>query len=206
MIKAVIFDVGGVLIRTLDHSHRRRWEQQLGLGERESEEIVFNSSVGQKAQRGEISDDELWSWVGRYLELDDEIEDFHQAFWAGDVLDSELISFIRALRPSYQTAIISNATDGLRKSLRDQHQITDAFDLIVGSAEEKVMKPNDKIFWITLDRLGRQPAESVFIDDFAHNIQAAQDLGMATIHFQPGIDIPFELAKLGVKPAVGKEI
>jgi len=52
MIKAVIFDVGGVLIRTVDHNYRRKWEKQLGLAKGESEEIVFNSDMGLRAQRG----------------------------------------------------------------------------------------------------------------------------------------------------------
>ncbi|MCZ7672890.1 MAG: HAD-IA family hydrolase [Chloroflexi bacterium] len=55
-----------------------------------------------------------------------------------------------------------------------------------------------RIYQRTLARLGRQPAEAVFIDDFAHNIQAAQELGMATIHFKPGTNVPAELATLGV--------
>lgn len=201
MIKAVIFDVGGVLIRTTDHSHRRDWEKKLDLSERESEEIIFNSIMGQKAQNGEISDGELWSWVGHHLELGHELDAFRNGFWAGDELDMALIDYIRSLRPTYQTAIISNATDGLRKLLTDQHQIADAFDMIIGSAEEKVMKPNHEIYLIALNRLGRQPAEAVFIDDFAHNIKAAQELGMATIHFQSDTNIPAELARLEVIPA-----
>ncbi|MDX1413430.1 MAG: HAD family phosphatase [Candidatus Promineifilaceae bacterium] len=198
MIKAVIFDVGGVLIRTQDHSHRREWEQILGLDERESEEIVFNSEMGQKAQKGEISDQQLWAWVDERLNLGDRLEAFRDGFWAGDQLDMTLISYIQSLRPKYQTAIISNATDGLRNSLTNEHKISRAFDLIIGSAEEKTMKPDHKIYWLALKRLGRHPNEAVFIDDFAQNIRAAQEVGMATIHYQPGIHIPAELAKLGV--------
>ena len=199
MIKAVIFDVGGVLIRTADHSSRRQWEKKLGLAEWESEQIVFNSEMGHKAQRGEISDAELWQWVGQRLTLSPKrLADFRAGFWAGDVLDEALIEYIRRLRPAYQTAIISNATDGLHDSLTHQHAIADAFDLIVGSAVEKVMKPDPEIYRRALARLGRPPDEAVFIDDFAHNIAAAQALGMAVIHYQPGTDVPAELARLGV--------
>ena len=199
MIKAIIFDVGGVLIRTADHSSRRGWEKQLGLAEQESEQIVFNSEMGHKAQRGEISDSELWQWVGQRLNLTPKrLAEFQAGFWAGDVLDTKLVAFIHRLRPTYQTAIISNATDGLHDSLTRQHAIADAFDLIVGSAVEKVMKPDPEIYVRTLARLGRQPDEAVFIDDFAHNIAAAQALGMSTIHFRPGTDVPAELARLGV--------
>lgn len=206
MIKAIIFDVGGVLIRTNDPSPRRQWEQKLGLAERESEQIVFNSEIGQKAQCGVITDTALWDWVGQRLNLSSaELAAFRADFWAGDVLDTDLVDFIRRLRPAYQTAVISNATDGLHDSLANEHKIADAFDLIVGSAREKVMKPAPEIYQRTLQRLGRLPHEAVFIDDFAHNIQAAQELGWHTIHFRPGTNVPAELAKLGVVPPDEKD-
>ncbi|MCB9445661.1 MAG: HAD family phosphatase [Ardenticatenaceae bacterium] len=201
MIKAVIFDVGGVLIRTHDHTPRRQWEWKLGLAEWQSEQIVFNSEMGYQAQKGEITDEALWQWVGERLDLSAlELAKFRADFWAGDALDSELVNFVRRLRPTYQTAIISNATDGLLNSLTKEYKIADAFDLIVSSAQEKVMKPAPEIFHRTLLRLKRKPEEVVFIDDFTHNVQAAQALGWHTIHFQPGISVPVELAKLGVIP------
>lgn len=203
MIKAVIFDVGGVLVRTVDHSYRRGWEKRLGLAEGESETIVFNSEMGRQAQEGAIADEALWAWVGQYLQLGDQLEAFRAGFWQGDLLDRELIGFIRSLRPKYQTAIISNATDSLGSSLRDKFEIADAFDVIVGSADVQIMKPDPAIYELTLDRLNQEAEACVFIDDFAHNIEAAEELGMATVHFQMGINVPAELAKLGVVPAKG---
>jgi len=201
MIQAVVFDVGGVLIRTHGRKSRRMWEDKLGLAEWESEEIVFNSEMGTKAQAGEVTDAALWAWVGQRLGLDEAgLAAFYHDFWADDVLDRELVDFVRGLRPSYQTAIISNATDNLRHALTHAHKIADAFDLIVCSAEEKVMKPDGRIYQRTLQRLGRAPAETVFIDDFPHNIDAACSLGMHTILFQPGVDVCAELARLGVVP------
>lgn len=197
MIKAVIFDVGGVLLRTADQSHRRHWETQLGLRPGELEAIVLNSEMGHKAQRGEISDDALWTWTGERLALGDQLDAFRRDFWAGDELDEDLVALIRRLRPAYQTAVISNATDALVMTLT-RHDLIDAFDLIVGSAEEGIMKPDQAIFMSTLARLNIAPEEAVFIDDFQHNISAASDLGLATIHFQPGVDIVKELAALGV--------
>lgn len=197
MIKAVIFDVGGVLLRTEDYSPRRALEVRLGLSPWESEEIVFNSEMGTRAQMGEISRTALWAWVGEQFGLDqDGLAAVQETFWAGDVLDNELVDYIRALRPEYQTAIISNADDGLRALLTEKYQIADAFDLMVYSAEENVMKPDPEIYRRTLRRLGRRPEESVFIDDFQENVQAARELGMATIHYRPGLNIPKELKEI----------
>ena len=199
MIKAVIFDVGGVLLRTQDHGPRRRWERQLGLQDWESEQIVFSGEMGTAAQQGVMDDGELWTWIGRHLQLEDEqLKQFRQDFWSGDVLDEELINLIRRLRAEYQTAIISNATDYLRRLLENEHKIADAFDLVVCSAEEKVMKPDSEIYLRTLQRLEREPQEAVFIDDNLDNVSAARNLGMWTIHYHEGLNVEEELAGLGV--------
>jgi epoxide hydrolase-like predicted phosphatase len=205
MIKAIILDFGGVMLRTEDHSHRRRWEAQLGLSPGEAEEIVFNSQVGQQAQRGEVSNEALWAWVGQRLDLGDQLEAFRHDFWAGDVLDVDMVSAVRALQTSYQTAMISNATDSLREDLETKHGIADAFDLIVISAEEHVMKPAPDIYERTLRKLGRGAEEAVFVDDFERNIKAASDLGMAVLHYRPGVDLVAELAALGIAVPGAKE-
>jgi epoxide hydrolase-like predicted phosphatase len=198
-IKAIIFDFGGVLVRTADRSSRQRLERRLGLAEWQSEKIVFNNEMGQKAQRGEATNEALWQSVADRLSLSPEaLTQFQQEFWGGDALDEALVDLIRALKTKYATALISNATDGLRQTLTGKYPVADAFDLIVISAEEKTMKPGPEIYLRTLDRLGVKAAESVFVDDFAENIVAARSLGMQAIHFNPSVNVAAELKKLGV--------
>ncbi|MCP5094988.1 MAG: HAD family phosphatase [Chloroflexi bacterium] len=199
MIQAILFDVGGVLLRTEDHTYRRTWEKKLGLKPWESETIVFNSEMGTKAQQGKISDDELWLWVGNHIGLtDDQLKTFRHDFWAGDVLDNALVDLIRGLHGRYQTAIISNYNDSLRPIVTHKFKIADAFDEIIISCEEGIMKPDPQIYQTALSRLGRKPEETVFIDDFAHNVEAAQALGMHAIHFTPQLNFAASLTDLGI--------
>lgn len=199
MIEAIIFDVGGVLIRTHDHRSRRAWEEKLGLSPWASEEIVFASDAGTAAQLGKLSNEGLWSWIGNHLQLNEgQLRAFRNDFWLGDALDMSLVSLIRRLQARYQTAIISNATNDLRRQLQEEHQIADAFDLIVCSAEEAIMKPNPDIYRRTLSRLQRKPYETVFIDDAPENVAAARNLGMYAIQFQEGLDLPGRLSELGI--------
>jgi len=198
-IRAVIFDVGGVLIRTDDPRPRAELERRLGLAPGAAEELVFNGEMGTRAQLGEISAGELWRWVQQRLGLDDAgLEEFRRAFFGGDRLDVELVNYVRALRPRRQTAIISNAMDSLRTQLTTDDPAADAFDLIVCSAEERVMKPDAAIYERTLARLGVAPDEAVFVDDAARNIAGARAVGMHALHYMPGMDVPGELARLGV--------
>jgi len=201
MIKAVIFDVGGVLVRTEDRAPRRKLEERLNLAPGEAERLVYNSDMGKAAQRGEITSAELWRWVQECFAFDAvEVQIFREQFWGGDRLNQPLVDLIRRLRPHYQTAIISNAMDDLNQALAESYPIADAFDLIVGSAYEGIMKPDAEIFQRTLARLGRAPEETIFVDDFAHNVEGARAVGMHAIHYTPQIDVAAALASYGIAP------
>lgn len=199
MIKAVIFDVGGVLLKTFDWSFRQRWDEKLGLPKRTIEELVFNSPLGMAAQLGQVTIEEHWQLIGRELGLTAaELATLRHDFWAGDAFDLELINWIRQLRPRYQTAVISNAFTDLRQVLTVEFNFGDVFDLITVSAEEGVMKPHPAIYERTLTQLGVQPAEAIFIDDNLRNIEAAQALGLKTVHYQREVDVPAVCALEGV--------
>lgn len=201
MISAVIFDVGGVLLRTEDGAPRRALENRLGLAHGQAEQLVFNSDKGRAAQLGQISAAELWAWVGDYFGLDEAgLVRFQQEFFGGDRLNRPLLELVHALHGRYQTAIISNFMDNLTEVITDRFPIAPAFDLIVGSAYEGVMKPDAEIFNRTLARLGVPPAQAVFVDDFLHNIAGARAAGLQTIHYTPTTNVAAKLAKLGVTP------
>ena len=199
LIKAVIFDMGGVLVRTVDPTPRAAAEARLGLAPGQAEWLVMNSPAGREAQHGAITTVELWAWVQQELGLDAAaLADFRHAFWAGDQLDAALVDLIRSLRPRYQTALLSNFMDELRELVTVRYPMADAFDLIVGSCYEGIMKPEAAIFERILTRLGRQPGEAVFIDDFAHNVEGARAVGMHAIHYTAGMDVAAALRELGV--------
>jgi epoxide hydrolase-like predicted phosphatase len=201
MIKALIFDFGGVLVRTEDWSTRRKWEIQLGLAERALDQAVFNSEVARAASRGEAPASAIWVDVARALQLDEtQLEACRRDFWAGDKLDVDLVALIQSLRPRYQTAILSNAWSDAREMFTQLFDLDQAFDLLIISAEEGITKPDPRIYRIAAERLGVQPHEAVFVDDFIENVEGARAVGMPAIHYQPGLDVGAELAKLGVVP------
>lgn len=198
-IKAIIFDIGGVLIRTEDRSHRNNLEKRLGLEPGESEILVFNGEMGRKAQHGEISSAELYSWIQKHLGLDDAgIAQFKHEFWAGDRLDTELIDFIKSLREKYTVCVISNFMDALPAMLKTEYPAADAFHFTVVSAHVGIMKPDPRIFEYTIKLLNLRPEETIFIDDFQHNIDGCQAVGMHGIHFKPHENLKQKLKEYGV--------
>lgn len=185
MIKAVIFDMGGVLLRTYDSGPREVLGQQYGFSMKEMFHIIFASESSQQAERGDKTDLEHWSWALDQLGVAaEDREDFIKKWWSGDRMDYELLEFINGLRPALRTGVLSNAWLGTRTNI-DKHWggLDKYFDVVVYSAEVGLRKPDPQIFSLLLNKLDAKPEETIFVDDFSENINAAQALGMQTVQF-----------------------
>lgn len=184
-IHAIIWDVGGVLVRTEDSSPRGQLAAQYGLSQPQINDLVFGTNPNHPAQLGEITHAQHWADIQEKLGMTEaEAKAFESRFFAGDVVDYNLIDHIRRLRKDYCTAILSNALSNLRSLLSDQWMVDDAFHQVIVSAEVGLMKPDPAIYDLTLETIGFAAEESVFIDDMPENIQAARDAGMHGIVFQ----------------------
>ena len=196
-IKAIIFDFGGVLLRTQTRTYRTAWDDKLGLDHGQFEAYIFNGPLGTAAQLGQATWAEVWSQAAEYFGLTTvEIQQAQEDFFKGDTFDEALADYVRRLKAHFTIGLLSNTwyTDGAQ--LLSAYHLTDAFDVWVTSAEVGVMKPEPQIYQIALERTGTQPGETIFVDDFAHNIQAAQALGMQAIHYTDPIAGQRELVAL----------
>ncbi|MFC2064665.1 HAD family hydrolase [Chloroflexota bacterium] len=186
-IKAVFFDLGGVIVRTEDPGPRTNLAGSLGLSYAEIDRIVFENESSRQASLGLISEAQHWLNIAAVLKQpDSEAERLKKEFFAGDRVDPDLVKLIRGLRPAYKIGVISNAWSGMRSWLSD-HDLLELFDDMVGSAEVGFAKPDQRIYQAALRNLAVKPGESVFIDDMLTNVEAARKIGMHAIHFnQPG--------------------
>lgn len=183
-IQAVIWDLGGVLVRTEDYTPRRALAEQYGMTLEGIEEFIFSGESGDRAQRGEISAEQHWENQRNALGLDAaQMQAFRDQFWAGDRLDMDLVNYIRRLRGSYRTGLLSNAFSDLRRVVTETWKFADAFDEMIISAEVGLVKPEARIYQLALDRLGVVPEATVFIDDFSHNVEGARRMNMHAIRF-----------------------
>ena len=183
-IKAVFFDLGGVILRTEFQAPRQHLAERLGMEYDDLVKIVFDSSTAQQASVGEVTADEHWVSVMKRLKRPDaEMQAIRDEFFAGDVIDRDLLEFLRSLRGKYKTGLISNAWDDLREYILKE-KFDDAFDKMIISAEVKVAKPSAKIYKIALEQLKVSPSEAVFVDDFIENIEGCEKLGIKGIHFK----------------------
>lgn len=186
-VRAVLFDVGGVIVRTEYQAPREHLAERLNMTYEDLSKLVFESETSRLASIGRTTTQAHWAAVaGRLSRPAAEGESLREEFFAGDVLDRELVDFIRSLRPRCKTGVVSNAWPDARDYLVRNH-MDDAFDVVLFSAEVGLMKPDPAIYELALKQLNLGPEETAFIDDTAMNVEAAHKLGIHGIIFKnPG--------------------
>ncbi len=184
-IRAVVFDVGGVLEVTPRTGWVETWEAHLNLApgalNRRLKEVWRAGSIGN------ISEADVETSIGTLLGLEPaRIQALMADVWEEylGTPNVELITYFARLRPNYKTAILSNSFVGAREKEHTRYQFGDLCDLIIYSHEVGLQKPERRIFELTCERLGVAPHEVVFLDDVEASVAAARDLGMQAILFQ----------------------
>ncbi len=196
-IQALLWDIGGVLVRTMDRAPRTRLAERHGMSYAEMEKFVFGGEQGRLAQAGKIDAAQHIQAVCRQLGLPaSQAAAFLDEFFAGDRLDQALVAFIRRCHASYKTGIISNAFNDVRATIQSKWQIADAFDSIVVSGEVGLLKPDRRIFELAVSELGVQPGQAVFIDDVAENVQGARAAGLYGIQFMNSEQVIADLTQI----------
>lgn len=195
-IKTIFFDFGGVIQRTEYQAPRQLLAQRFNLEYDDIDNIVFNSPTAKQATVGEVPVEKHWEAVAKRLKVSKEdIAAVEREFFAGDVIDHEIVEYLRSLRPRYRTGLISNAWSDMREYLVRQ-KLDDAFDTLTISAEVGVAKPEAKIYLLALEQAQVKAEAAIFVDDVPANIEACEALGMKGILFRDPLKAMNELKKL----------
>lgn len=185
MIKAVIFDMGGVILRTVDPGKREAMAARLGINRRELEKVLFQSPTSIQSEIGALSVEEHWNSVLAQFQVPpDSYMQLSTEFFAGDEIDQELLVYIQLLKEKYKVGLLSNAWMGTRETLGRRFDFPDMFDISVFSAEVGIRKPDARIYQLILEKLQAAPQEAIFVDDLPENVAGAVALGIRAVQFK----------------------
>ena len=184
-LRAAVFDIGGVLfVEDVPGGFLGRWEKKLGMEAGTLLPVLWDGGDIERANIGEITGEEFCRRAATRVGTDEAtIRALAEDAFSGDSVNRPLASYIETLRPRLQVAALTN-TFSFGRSLIERHGIASLFDLIVSSAEEGMRKPDERIYHLTLERLGRRPDEVAFVDDVPDNIDAARRLGIHAILYR----------------------
>lgn len=185
-IRAVVFDIGGVLERVGEFETElgAKWQDRLGMTAADFGSALAGVDPGGLITLGALSEPEYGTRYAAALRLSRaQAHEFMADLWdwyCGE-LDEELMAFAASLRPRVRTAIISNSADGARREELARYAFDQFFDPIVYSHEVGMAKPDPAIFELACSRLDVAPAEAIFVDDVPGHCEAASRLGMHAI-------------------------
>jgi 2-haloacid dehalogenase len=197
---AVVFDVGNVLYG---------WDPEAFLARQIPEDA---------ARLRFIEDTDLWSWHdgldgGRPFaeaaaELSERLPDYaaHIAAWGerfGETITEpvpgvhEIVEELDSKRvPLF--AITNFSADFWAPFRAREDAFFRRFKDIVVSGEEKLLKPDPALYYRALDRFGLKPAEALFVDDRAINVEGAEAVGMPAHLFTTAEDLRSRLEREGL--------
>ncbi len=184
-IRAVVFDIGGVLEITPDLEVNRRWEARLGLLTGEMDERMRDIWMG--GSIGTITLDDVHQAIMGRLDLDEQqLAEYMSDLWRQylGTANPELIEYARQLRPRYRTGILSNSFVGAREREQTAYGFEDLVDEIVYSHEVGMSKPEPGIYALVCARLNVRPWEMVFLDDSDMCVAGAREEGIHAIHYR----------------------
>jgi epoxide hydrolase-like predicted phosphatase len=197
VIRAVVFDIGGVLEITPDLGVMRQWEARLGLPAGSMEARMRDAWAG--GNIGAITEEEVHQAARERLGLDErQLAAFIADLWREylGTPNTELIEYARQLRPRYRTGIVSNSFVGAREREQAAYGFEDLVDEIVYSHEAGMSKPDPRIYALACARLGVSAQETVFLDDVEACVAGARDVGMHAIRYQDNAQAIAEIETL----------
>jgi len=208
-IKAVIFDVGGVL--QIGRYSIFPFRRHKSLSVHQFMAKSFNISLDQwfdsidapyaNAIEGKITKKEVLSIMSKNLSTSPEylerlfIRAYHKYFKQNKKLYK--IAF-KLKEKGYKIAILSDQWYVGKEALIDSKLVSKFHEVII-SCDVGMRKPNPKIYKITSKKLKVKPIQTIFIDNQKWNILPAKKLGMKTILFINNKQVIRELINFGVK-------
>ena len=195
-----MFDLGGVLI---DWNPRYLYRKLLA-SEAEVEEFlaqVCTQAWNEQQDAGRTTAEATAELVARFPEREALVRAYYERWeeMLGGCIDGTVaIVEELAARGEVELFALSNWSAETFPHARGRFRVLDRFRAIVVSGEEKVIKPDPRIFQVLFDRHGVAPERSIFIDDVARNVLAARRLGMTGVQFESPAQLRGELARLGV--------
>lgn len=201
MIKALIFDAGGVLFNSKKSLFEAPVEYLVKVtGEPKDKVDQAYREVIKESESKVVKEEELWEKLmeklGKKLPFSGQnpIREGFKEFRRNE----ELFLIIHRLKSNYKLAIVSNA-NAVEAATPQATGMYREFDIVILSYKVGVRKPDPKIYQIAINQLQVAPEEIIFVDNAQENFGEANKLGFKGILFKNVEQFKDELKHLGVQ-------
>ena len=201
-MKAIIFDMGGVLVDLDILACKDAFKEKLGFYEIEHIlDPCHQSGIIGEMEAGNITGDEFRDYVITHSRPGTDREDVDNAFNRILVgIAPYKIDLLNKLSEKYDIYMLSNnnpiATKRAEEMFREGgFTMENDFKKCYISYQMKMLKPSAEFYKAVIDDIALPAEEILFIDDSQKNVDAAIDAGLPAIYYEPGTDLAELLAK-----------
>ena len=200
-IKNVIFDLGGVLI---DWNPEYVYLEVFN-GDREKMKWFFDEICTMDWNENQDAGYPLEKATEERIKLFPEYEEWIRIYYSRweEMLGNQIDGTVAILKqlidnPNYKVVALTNWSAETFPVALERFDFLHWFEGIVVSGTEKMRKPFNEIYELTLNRFNIEASQSLFIDDNARNIEAAKKMGINTIRFNNPTQLKSELKSLNI--------
>ena len=205
-IDTVIFDLGNVLIAW---DPRRLYRQLIGD---EAQMDWFLREVCNSAWNEQQDAGRPWTEATALLRAEfpqhAELIDAYHLRWEETLVGpiEESVALLAELKArGVRLLALTNWSQETFPVARQRYPFLQWFEGIVVSGEERLIKPDSRIYQRLLERYEVDPARALYIDDSARNVAAAEALGMQGWWFRDAAGLRDRLAELALLEGVAHE-
>lgn len=198
MIKAIIFDVGGVVYSENPKQFKENICRLCGVDTSDFHRAV--TKYYKHAQRGKIKGTKYPELIAKELGINKNkfLKNYKKLRRNIIKLNKDVELTILRLKKDYIIGTLTNIIH-LHHQLRKKKNVYKHFKVKIISCEVGYRKPDKQIYKLLIKKLKLSPKEIVFIDDEPENLPPAKKLGINGILFKNNKQLVRELRKLGVK-------
>jgi epoxide hydrolase-like predicted phosphatase len=191
-IKAVIFDLGGVVAHGGYLGFIKNYCAECFTPEGKKKILELERQVN----LAEITERQFYLQIDKIFGVHLKPEYMHDQIIKHMKADRALINMIPKLKPT-KIALFSNSLGHMAKEVLKKRHLTGKkfFDRVFVSNELHLAKPDKKAYQYVLKQLNVKPEESIMVDDRIENLRPAKALGMNVIHYKNSRQFAGEIKK-----------
>ena len=195
MIKAILFDSGGVIV------DQQLFFERLNKIFRPKDNKKFWHQINIEAIplcKNLISEEVFWEKIAKLNKKNQKKIPknlWRQGYESSTKVKQDVLNIIKKLKKKYKLGLVSNSI-AYHEKINKKRGIYDFFDVVVLSHKIGLTKDGKNIFIITAKKLKFKPTQCVFIDDVKNFVDVARSIGMKGIVFKNSKQLKSDLKKL----------
>ena len=210
--KAIIFDMGGVLVDLDLEDCKRAFKEDLNYyGIDEILDPCHQKGIWGDLEEGMLSAEDFRKIVLADSRPDAQPEDVDKAMWR--ILSGIApykAELLKKLAQKYDLYLLSNNNSiclPCSAGMFDEvgAPLDEVFKKCFYSFEMKALKPSEKFYKAVIEQIGLPGEQMLFIDDSQKNVDGAIAAGLPAVYYQPGTDLSALLADVLSYPSLKME-